>query len=58
MPLWICEESNGSIHLVPQHLVRELGRVSVMQLVTVPSYSVLVATRMSSTQPQLGAMEL
>lgn len=41
MPLWICEGSHRSVRVVLQNWMREVGRASVVRLVTVHPYSVV-----------------
>lgn len=44
MPLWICEGSHRSVRMVSEDRVGDLGRVSVVRLVTVPPFSVIVVS--------------
>lgn len=45
MRLRVCKKSRRSIRLIFQSLSSELGRVSVVQLVKVPPYSIVAADR-------------
>lgn len=43
MALWICEGSHKTVRLIPCKRVGDLGKVSVVNLITIPPYSILVA---------------